>query len=85
MTQRAVCALICWRCRTTTNIGGRRYAGDARQTSVPLAMACSAREPDSKPQNTNDIAQVSWFKHHRLLKPIGYIPPRKLKKITMGN
>ena len=28
---------------------------------------------------------VSWFNHHRLLGPIGYIPLPKLKKITIGN
>ena len=28
---------------------------------------------------------VSWFNHHRLLEPIGYIPLPKLKKITIGN
>ena len=28
---------------------------------------------------------VSWFNHHRLLEPIGYIPLPRLKKITIGN
>ena len=28
---------------------------------------------------------VSWFNHHRLLEPIGYIPPPKLRKMTIGN
>ncbi len=28
---------------------------------------------------------VSWFNHHRLLEPTGYIPLPKLKKITIGN
>jgi transposase InsO family protein len=27
---------------------------------------------------------VSWFNHHRLLEPIGYIPLPKLQKTTIG-
>ena len=28
---------------------------------------------------------VSWFNHHRLLEPIGYIPPAETEEITIGN
>lgn len=28
---------------------------------------------------------VSWFNHHRLLGPIGYVPPARLRQTTIGN
>ena len=31
------------------------------------------------------LVWVSWFNHHRLLRPIGYIPPAEAERTTTGN
>ena len=47
----------------------------------PMRGAAAATRPDLKARVTREAVELatlewmSWFNHHRLLEPIGYIPP----------
>ena len=51
---------------------------DARSFAIPVHQHKNARRALWKTEEAVEFATlewVSWFNHHRLLEPIGYIPP----------